>query len=62
MHIADVGITSIIDYQLSFVVTRNCLSYSHIRDIRKVGKRRHQYLEFGHTQGENFKKPCQKVH
>jgi hypothetical protein len=33
-----------------------------IRDIRKVRKRQHQYLEFGHTQGESFKKTAKKVH
>jgi hypothetical protein len=31
-----------------------------IRDIRKVRKRQHQYPEFGHTQGEIFKKPAKK--
>jgi hypothetical protein len=30
------------------------------RDIRKVRKRQHQYTEFGHTQGENFKKPAKQ--
>ncbi len=32
----------------------------NIRDIRKVRKRQHQYPEFGHTQGENKKKPAKK--
>jgi hypothetical protein len=32
----------------------------HIRDICKVRKRQHQYPEFGHTQGEIFKKPAKK--
>jgi hypothetical protein len=30
------------------------------RDIRKVRRRQHQYPEFGHTQGEIFKKPAKK--
>ncbi len=32
----------------------------HNRYIRKVRKRQHQYLEFGHTQGEIKKKPAKK--
>jgi hypothetical protein len=32
------------------------------RDIRKVRRREHQYPEFGHTQGEIFKKLAKKVH
>jgi hypothetical protein len=32
--------------------------FSHIRVIRKVRKRQHQYPEFRHKQGENEKKPC----
>jgi hypothetical protein len=31
-----------------------------IRDIRKVRKTQHQYPEFGHTQGQFFKKPAKK--
>jgi hypothetical protein len=33
----------------------------HIRDICKVRKRQHQYPEFGHTQGEIFKKPAKST-
>jgi hypothetical protein len=33
---------------------------THNRDIRKVSKRRHQYPQFGHTQGEIKKKPAKK--
>jgi hypothetical protein len=32
------------------------------RAIQKVRKTQHQNPEFGHTQGEIKKKPCQKVH
>ncbi len=31
-----------------------------IRDIPKVKKRQHQYLEFHHTQSEILKKPAKK--
>jgi hypothetical protein len=34
-----------------------CPYFYYNRDIRKVRKRQHQYLEFGHTQGE-IKKTC----
>jgi hypothetical protein len=30
------------------------------KDIREVRRRQHQYPEFGHTQGEIFKKPANK--
>jgi hypothetical protein len=33
---------------------------THIRDIRKVRGRQHQYPEFGHIQDEIFKKPAKK--
>jgi hypothetical protein len=34
--------------------------WGNIRNIRKVRKRRHHYLEFGHTQGEIQKKPAKQ--
>jgi hypothetical protein len=34
--------------------------FCHIRDIRKVRKRQHQYPEFGHTQDEIKEKPAKK--
>jgi hypothetical protein len=34
----------------------------NIRDICKVRKAQQHNLEFGHTQGEIFKKNCKKVH
>ncbi len=34
--------------------------FCHIRDLRKVRKRQHQYPEFGYTQGEIEKKNLRK--
>ncbi len=42
------------------LTTTNCASFQFSGDISKVRKRQHQYPEFGHTQGEIFKKPAKK--